>query len=131
MGCPFRSRVSWAERTLDVQALFDAALGQQLQGPPCAGVAQHPLSRDRDRYFARRKPYAGISRQEPERTGAAAGSRRRALSRRVKRDSLVCRRRLLAGTGESDRARRNAAVDVLRTACTGAQYRRRLFLVVP
>src|SRR5579872_5351560 len=35
-----------------VQTLFHAALRQQLQGPPCAGLAQHALSRNRDRYSA-------------------------------------------------------------------------------
>ena len=114
----------------DVQALFDAALRQQLQGPPCAGVAQCAVSRDRGRHPARRKPHAGFSGEESERTGAAAGSRRRTLPRRVQRHPVVCRRRHAAGAGVAGRARRGAAVDVLRTARAGAQYRRRLFLAV-
>src|SRR6266516_7341940 len=99
----------------NVLALFDAALRQQLQGPPCAGTAECTLSRDRDRHIARREPHAGISRDESERPGAAAGSRGRPLSRRIQRHPLVCRRRHFAGAGIADRARRSAAVDVLRT----------------
>ena len=89
-----------------------------------------PYQRDRDRHPARRKPHAGFSGQESERTGAAAGSRRRTLPRRVQRHPLVCRRRHAAGAGIADRARRSAAMDVLRTARAGAEYRRRLFLAV-
>jgi len=36
-----------SETRHDVQALFDAALRQQLQGSPCAGAAQCAVSRDR------------------------------------------------------------------------------------
>ena len=75
-----------------------------------------------------RKPHARISRQESERTGAAARSRARSPSRRVERDPLVRRRRHDAGAGRSHRARRSAAMDVLRAAQPGAEYRRRLFL---
>ena len=40
---------------------------------------------------------------------------------------LVCRRRHLAGAGIADRTRRGAAVDVLRAARAGAEYRRGYF----
>ena len=52
----------------------------------------------------------------------------RTLPRRIQRHPLVCRRRHLAGAGIADRARRSAAMDVLRTARAGAEHRRRLFL---
>src|SRR5207253_2528612 len=81
----------------DVQALFDAALRQQLQGPPCAGIAQCAVLRDRSRHPARRKPHAGFPGEESERTGAAAGSCRRTLPCRVQRHPVVCRRRHAAG----------------------------------
>src|ERR1700716_1674314 len=119
-----------SNETQNVQALFDAALRQQLQGSPCAGAAQRALSRDRDRHSARREPHAGLSRQESERTGAALGSRGATLPRRIQRHPLVCRRRHPAGAGIADRTRRSAAVDVLRTARAGTEYRRGLFLVV-
>src|SRR6202047_591545 len=67
----------------NVQALFNAAFRQQLQGPPCAGAAECALSRDRDRHSARREPHAGFSREESQRAGSAAGSRRRTLPRRI------------------------------------------------
>src|ERR1700719_1352687 len=55
----------------NVQALFDAALRQQLQGPPCAGAVERALSRHRDRHSERREPHAGFSRKKSQRTGAA------------------------------------------------------------
>ena len=54
----------------------------------------------------------------------------RTLPRRVQRHPLVRRRRHLAGAGIADRARRSAAMDVLRTARAGAEYRCGLFLAV-
>ena len=98
-GPAHRTASNTVKEPINVQTLFDAALRQQLQGPPCAGAAQCALSCDRDRHPARREPHAGIPRQESERTGAAAGSRGRTLPRGVQCHPLVCRRRHLAGAG--------------------------------
>ena len=86
-----------------------------------------PISSSRST-SSRRKPHAGIPRQESERAGAAARGRARPLPRRIKRHPLVRRRRHDARAGRPHRARRGAAMDVLRAAQPGAQYRRRLFL---
>src|ERR1700720_3673594 len=76
----------------NVQALFNAAFRQQLQGPPCAGAAQRALPCDRGRHSARREPHAGLSCEESERTGPVARGRGGTLPRRIQRHSLVCRR---------------------------------------
>ena len=59
-----RPSIRPSEPNDDVQALFDAALRQQLQGPPCAGAAQRAVSGDRSRHSPRRKPHAGFSGEE-------------------------------------------------------------------
>ena len=79
-------------------------------------------------------------------TSCAARAARRNSSPRIRADRCRCwksrkdatspnptpssgmSRRHAAGAGIADRARRGAAVDVLRAACAGAEYRRRLFL---
>src|SRR5207342_2793638 len=86
-------RNSHRSKCSDVQALLDATLRQQLQGPPCAGAVECALSRNRDRHPARREPYAGVPCEESQRPGAAARSRGWTLSRRIQRHPLVCGRR--------------------------------------
>src|SRR3984885_15889974 len=70
-SCEWKSRsLSRVELFHNVSSLFHAALGQQLQGPPGAGSAQRTLSRDRDRYSARRESHAGFSGEESIRPGS-------------------------------------------------------------
>ena len=59
------------------------------------------------------------------------GGRAQSPSRRIERHPLVRRRRHHAGAGGPHRARRGAAMDVLRAAQPGAEYRRGLFLAGP
>ena len=64
-----------AER--DDHRLRHEDFGQLLQGAAAARAARSAVSLDRDRQRARRDAHAGISREESERQGAVAGTRRR------------------------------------------------------
>ena len=112
----------------DVYALFDAAIGQQLQGAAHAGAAWHSLSSGRDRHLAGREPHARVFGHESERPGAAVGNPARPFHRGVERHPVVRRRRHRACARGPHRSRRGAAMDVLRAAQSRAQSRRGLFL---
>src|SRR5690242_21771192 len=64
--------LSARETSPDVYALFDAAVGKQLQGAARAGPAGDPISADRGGYSQGRQPYPGIFGEEPQRPGATS-----------------------------------------------------------
>src|SRR5918995_1316589 len=117
---------------MDGYALRLPRFRQRLQGAPAAGITRAALSLGRARYHAGPNAHVGVSREEREWAHPDARARGRHLYRRIKRHSLVSRRRHRIRSARPARARTDAAMDVLRTVqsrafCRHAALHRQTF----
>src|SRR5262249_25599801 len=87
-------------KVADVYALFDAEIGQQLQGQACTCPAGRALSSRGGGHPQGREPHARVSGQKSERPSPASRSRTRPLRRRIECDPVASRQRNAAAPRE-------------------------------